>query len=475
MWLRKIEIQARTAARSRAGASSFAASFSSIYLMDSNGWYSQSGFQEEVRHPPQSQANRVAMSSVQGAHGLLAVYPVSSATPSSQGMHACFCLVLRIYANALSAARHLNHLSMYAVPPSYVQPHVYRTPESYGYPHLPSTSDFAYDIGRMDPNMSSAPDRRYWENARNEAVRHLEGQGLCVIFVPIVTSPSNKRSGHSYQVTQTPWALPYSQTSTYQTSPFAHSVLQHSLPSSAYPTPPPPSVRISSASSLANALGPPTSRPTKVAYAAEESATFFNDFVGQSANVAAQPPPPHAIQTHTRPSIAPQPDSPDPLRLAPSHKTPHKRPSNDFPASPTPKRRQVRDDPQTPRVPSTTQPPGPSPSRPTTSSPFKARLQPYVDVPPRPTPLKPKLSPYVDIPVFGRFPATPATGKRKRQLDDDESADLGGYGSVDGSPAKYVYASSPVKSPAKRATGERDERGEYNHRSTEVQEAHLSS
>lgn len=123
------------------------------------------------------------MSSVQGAHGLMAVYPVSSATPSSQGLHVCSRLALRIYADIFAAARHMNHLAMYAVPPSYVQPHVYRIPESYSYPHLPSTSDFAYDIGRMDPNLLSTPDRQYWENARNEAVRHLGGQGLCVSFV----------------------------------------------------------------------------------------------------------------------------------------------------------------------------------------------------------------------------------------------------------------------------------------------------
>lgn len=145
--------------------------------MDGNGWYSQSGFREEIRHPSHPQANRVAMSAVQGAHGLLAVYPVSSATPSSQGLRTRYHPLLCIYADKVIAARHLNHLSMYAVPPSYVQPHVYRTPESYSYPHLPSTSDFAYDIGRMDPNLSSVPDRRYWENTRNEAVRHLGEQG----------------------------------------------------------------------------------------------------------------------------------------------------------------------------------------------------------------------------------------------------------------------------------------------------------
>ena len=195
----------------------------------------------------------------------------------------------------------------------------------------------------------------------------------------------------------------------------------------------------------------------------EESASFFNNFVGQSVNVAPQRPQPRTVQPHIRPSNVPQPDSPDPLRLAPNHKSPHKRPSNDFPASPTPKRRQVRDDPQTPRtISSTSQPTHPSPSRPAISSPTKARLQAYVDVPPRPVQLKPKLSPYVDIPVFGRLPVTPATGKRKRQLDDDDSADLGGYGSESGSPLKHVYASSPMKSSGRKATGERDERGECN-------------
>ena len=177
-----IEIRARNSSpRSRAGASTLLVLRTS--LMDGNGWYSQSGYHEEVRHPPIPHPSRVAMNSVQGAHGLLAVYPVSSATPSSQGMHGRSALAFPIYADSYTAARHLNSLSMYAIPPSYVQPHVYRTPESYSYPHLPSTSDFAYDIGRMDPNMSSASDRRYWEAARNEAVRHLGEQGLCVIFL----------------------------------------------------------------------------------------------------------------------------------------------------------------------------------------------------------------------------------------------------------------------------------------------------
>ncbi|KAH9917952.1 uncharacterized protein B0H18DRAFT_1086944 [Fomitopsis serialis] len=354
----------------------------------------------------------MATTSVQGAHGLLAVYPVGSTTPSSQA------------------------------PPSYVQPHVHRPEGPYSHSHLPSSSDYAYELGNLDPSAASLHDRRYWETMRNDAVRHLGEQGF----------------GNPYQVAQSPWTSSYQQASSYQTSAFAHSVLQHSLPSSAYPTPPPPGIRTSS-SSLANALGPPPPKPSRTLYNAADSAEFFDGFVTQSAVPADPVLAYNRAQSPPRQSTASQPESPDPLTLTPGTQTPRKRKIAHLLASPISKRRQTEGDPEMSQHMSTILQPNRLSSKPASSLTPKGRLQPYVDVPPRTPHPNHKLYPYVEISVSARAPTTPTTGKRKRQVDDDD-VDLGGFESVDqSSPPTHIYTSrSGARSSAKRTTGERDSR-----------------
>ncbi|KZT64240.1 hypothetical protein DAEQUDRAFT_747522 [Daedalea quercina L-15889] len=404
--------------------------------MDGRDWYSHPTSYEQTPSSPFPRGNRITTSSVQGAHGLLAVYPVSSATPSLQGLHAQTGCNHRLYAHDFTVARHLSHLSLYSTPSSYVQPHTSRTPGSYSFPHFPSSSDYAYDLGCLDPATSSPHDRNHWENARNEAVRHLGEQEL----------------RNAYQVVPNPWPLPYQQISSYQTPAFAHSVIQHSLPSSAYPTPPPPGIRTSS-SSLANALGPPAPRPPRLAFTPEDSAEFFNGFVAQSAvAVDLRPKLDDGVEKRSRQSA---PDSSDPLTLGPYSQTPQKRKGIHNSGSPSLKRRQSRQRPQTPQQPSTRQP-SESLSKTLGSPTARGSLQPYVDVPPLHSKLK--LYPYVDIAVAPRNATTPTIGKRKRQVDD-EDADLGGFGPVnEGSPVMHAYVRSGVRSSAKRATGERDGR-----------------
>lgn len=70
--------------------------FLSTAAMDrNNSWYphqnTQYSYQDYTHNQPQDpQTSRVAADSVQDAHGLLAAYPMASATPSTHGMYTIF-------------------------------------------------------------------------------------------------------------------------------------------------------------------------------------------------------------------------------------------------------------------------------------------------------------------------------------------------------------------------------------------------
>ncbi|RDX49866.1 hypothetical protein OH76DRAFT_1556053 [Lentinus brumalis] len=295
-------------------------------------------------HPPQYVQRRqhdghdqnphpAASDSVQDAHQLLAAYPYGSATSSTH------------------VARHLSNLSISAAPPSYVQPYAsVPSNASYHQPRFPQYSEYAQEFTHIMTPQQPSYGGSYWESTRNEAVYHLAGQG------PLYSS--------NYQAPPQ-WPPNQSRHSTYQSTPFAQSVIHHTAPSTSYPTPPPPGIS-SSSSSLAGALGPVASqKPLRQTYQPKESPAFFNNFLDQTPvqqpraytqppRAPLLPPPPQAPQMRTQPiafADLPMADlgSPDPLadsRSSPEKflpLTPRKRKVEQYMESPTIKRIQMAD------------------------------------------------------------------------------------------------------------------------------------
>ncbi|KAI0629898.1 hypothetical protein C8Q77DRAFT_1139118 [Trametes polyzona] len=227
-----------------------------------NHYYPQQGVYDS---PDTALPTSAASDSVHDAHQLLAAYPYGSATPANH------------------VARHLSNLSISAAPPSYIIPYAPApAAPSYQQQRYPQYSEYSREFANILNPEPSGHAASYWESTRNQAVHHLTGQE------PV------------YPDYQAPPAWPPSQSrhSTYQTSPFAQSVINHTTPSTSYPTPPPPGIS-SSSSSLAGALGPPPPKPPKQTYEPQESPAFFNNFLAQTP---AQPPRPAPL-----PAKPPQP------------------------------------------------------------------------------------------------------------------------------------------------------------------------
>ncbi|KAI0643094.1 hypothetical protein C8Q79DRAFT_1002826 [Trametes meyenii] len=390
-----------------------------------------------------------ASDSVQDAHQLLAAYPYGSATPATH------------------VARHLSNLSISAAPPSYTQPYVPAPSNAtYHQSRFPQHSEYSREFAHILNPEPSEYGGQYWENTRSQAVYHLAGQGHSMY--PDYQAPPQ-------------WSPAPSRHSTYQTNPFAQSIINHTTPSASYPTPPPPGIS-SSSSSLAGALGPPPPKPPRQTYQPQESTMFFNNFLAQTptqpprpAPQPVKPPPQHAYHTSpsSQPSRATLPEvgSPDPLAVAqpsPEAKmTPRKRKHEQYLDSPTTKRVQIADPNRpipTPRV--------------QQASPFhKHRVEVVITTPPRqkkpPTvPVQQhRPAPYVEVPPLPKAYHTPVSQRRMkpevvittttmgkariRKMDEDE--DLGGFGSdVNSSPMAHRRVSD--KSSARKATGERDDR-----------------
>ncbi|RPD54662.1 hypothetical protein L226DRAFT_613702 [Lentinus tigrinus ALCF2SS1-7] len=292
-------------------------------------------------YPPQQYSQRrqhdgidhhAANDTVQDAHQLLAAYPYGSATSSTH------------------VVRHLSNLSISAAAPSYVQPYAsVPSNASYHQPRFPQYSEYAQEFTHIMSPQQPSYGGSYWESTRNEAVYHLAGQG------PLYSS--------NYQAPPQ-WPPNQSRHSTYQSPPFAQSVIQHTSPAASYPTPPPPGISASS-SSLAGALGPPPpQRPPRQTYQPKDSPAFFNNFLNQTPMQqpraytqpprAPLPPPPQPQQSRSQPiafADIPMADlgSPDPLvnsrptpeKLMPL--TPRKRKVEQYLESPTIKRVQIAD------------------------------------------------------------------------------------------------------------------------------------
>ncbi|KAJ7081353.1 hypothetical protein B0H15DRAFT_924231 [Mycena belliarum] len=332
---------------------------------------------------------------VQDAHGLLAIYPLASANPSTH------------------VTRHLSSLSISGAPPSVLQPQYYAT---YPQGNPPPYTEHAPEVEYL---ASHANDSGYWESARNESSTMISQQANSSFPYPTAWTPTN------------------AQLSTFRTNPFAQAVLQRANPATAYPTPPPPSSS-SSSSSLAFALGPPQAQPqTLLEQKSKEmarsaaptrnmeernlrtSATF-----GRSAVRPSTPPP-----TGGPPLVE---ESPDPLAISTTSNTPRKRKSITQLNSPSVK----------------------LPMTPSTGSKSRASL---LSTPGSSfsTPSKPRITmAYVDVP-HKPWATTPKSVMRTMQ--PLESPDLGGYGSDDDSP-RHRSSTSGSKVTSARRTGDRDER-----------------
>ncbi|KAJ6584574.1 hypothetical protein B0H19DRAFT_980202 [Mycena capillaripes] len=367
---------------------------------------------------------------VQDAHGLLAIYPMASANPSTH------------------VTRHLSSLSLSGAPPSSLHPQYYAA-----YPHgnPPPYTEYAPEVQYL-ASEANANDSGYWETARTEASTMISQQTEGSYPYPATWTPNN------------------AQLSTFRTNSFAQAILQRSNPATAYPTPPPPSSS-SSSSSLAFALGPPPPQPQTV-YQPQQSPAFFDQLLEQKSKQIAPPAPPRAPKVEqlqnpvapksmSQPSASPtknrapvrpttppptrQPaveESPDPLAIAPSI-TPRKRKSVTQLDSPSVKRL---------HSPHTTTP---VPITPSTDSRSRASL---LSTPSSSfsTPSGPRLKmAYVDVPA--KTWVTTPTSKMRPMLPPDSPNDLGGYGSDDDSPRQRASASGGRVTSSRR-TGDRDER-----------------
>ncbi|KAJ6620718.1 hypothetical protein B0H10DRAFT_1911606 [Mycena sp. CBHHK59/15] len=406
---------------------------------------------------------------VQNAHSLLAMYPIASANPSTH------------------VTRHLSSLSINGVPPSAVQPQYYA---AYPPGNPPPYTEHAPEIEYL---ASQANDSGYWEGVRNDATAMISQQADTSYPYPTGWTPTN---GHL---------------STFRTNPLANSILQRSIPATAYPTPPPPSS--SSSSSLAYALGPPPSQPQTV-YEPQQSPTFFDEMLrtraaGLPANPNAIPPlPAKNSGTPQRTRISKVEESPDPIApqtmYAPQQelgknsrgfagpatpqrtRSPHPNVPQTMYAPPSKFSKIVR--PSTPpqiRVPPVEESPDPLAIAPSIT-PRKRKSLTQLDSPsvkrihsPHPTPVpitpsttsksresllstpsstpsRPRITmAYVDVPPRPSW-ATPKS--QMRQMHPPSSPnDLGGYGSDDDSPRHHSFTLGGRVTSARR-TGDRDER-----------------
>ncbi|KAG6899686.1 hypothetical protein C0993_007947 [Termitomyces sp. T159_Od127] len=378
--------------------------------------------QEANEWLPETAKKRAASNSVHDAQSLLASYSMASANPTNH------------------VARHLENMTLTAQPPSFAQPNYYMVQNAYPQGNPPPYTEYAQELAYIGSQRGHTSDA-YWAQTRDDAVRLLGDHA----------GPS-----YSYQEPVN-WAPQPSPHTNYQTNSLAQALFQHTAPSIAYPTPPPPGIT-SSSSSLAFALGKAPSPPR--VYPPQQSQQFFNDFLEQksreldAARRPATPPRP--------PAPPPIQESPDPLALTATSAapavTPRKRKVYVQIESPAVKRLHVLPSfqktksatPQTPKASTSARADThASPNTPSSHTPRGSVSMAYVAVPP---------APWLTPTSSRKGSVTHTPGKRVR-LDD--TPDLGGYGSDDDDGAYSPMRSDVVKTSARR-TGDRDDRGMYN-------------
>ncbi|KAF8636245.1 hypothetical protein AX17_003730 [Amanita inopinata Kibby_2008] len=267
--------------------------------------------------PPHHVTAPAAVDSVHDAQRLLAVYPPASATPTAH------------------VARHLSNMTLTAAPPSFMQPNYYSMQHAGHYVqdgNPPPYTEYAQEMSYISAPQVPANDGGYWENTRNDAVRLLGDHS----HSPYAHHTSTYNS-------PLPW-MHHSIQSSYHPTPFAQSIIQRSVPSSAYPTPPPPSIPSSSpsSSSLAYALGvpeppPPPRRqplqlffehesrpklPPPVAYSVSPSASHPIPQTSHPVPSASYPIPPPASRPIPPPASHPVPSASRAILPPASHSVP---------------------------------------------------------------------------------------------------------------------------------------------------------
>ncbi|KAH8114301.1 hypothetical protein DFH11DRAFT_1508962 [Phellopilus nigrolimitatus] len=366
-------------------------------------------------------------SSFRQTQQLLGVYPFASATPSTH------------------VARHLSNLSISATPPSYIQASHYTSSGNYG-----NTPLFYAETSQLSALSASqlSSERAYWNTSRNDAVRMLGDQTAVNYYSSL---PSH-------------WH-PAPAPSSYQLSPFAQSVMHHAAPHNAYPTPPPGSIPFSSSSSsLANALGTPTSGEDKHVQKKREthrspndSTEFFNNFLEEKVKELPKAQQPRNMGLKSSPPSTPRinQSSPDPLHigspasspltpLTTSQVTPKKRKLVEVVIE-TPSKRPSASSkmlslrPSSPHTPQTS----------TSSTVIKA------DDTRTPT-HTPRMQVYVEVTPPPKTWTTPSHFQLQRSLG---SSDLGGYGSEDEDDyaRRRETMMNSIRSTGKK-TGDRDDR-----------------
>lgn len=417
-----------------------------VYAVMNGEWYyqqpQQNGRQQYQTATPPSRGSDDA---VHDAHSLLGAYPFASATPSSHGQRdSCSEYVQML--NICSVARHIGGLSLTAAPPSYyIQPAttVYNQQYASAAPSYGSqVSEYSQELQHLSSANTPYDDGGYWEAERNNAVRYLGEQASYVVCASLGHARLICCRTYSYDYSNQ-WNNGYVDSSTYQTTPFAHSVFQKTTPSAAYPTPPP--AMNASSSSLAMALQEPVpkKKPAPKAYKAEDSAGFFNNFLSQQTAELKKPKveTKPVERTPRKPARVHASASPDPLALTPARK----RKAAQALESPSIKRSVLAQN-------------GSATSTPRGAS--EARRSPSTNITPTP---RMKLEPYLALPPVPRAYQTPSQ-KGKGKMREESDDDLGGFGDdFDDSPTKRRYnaVTDSVKSSGKRATGDRDDRGDY--------------
>ncbi|KAG6919647.1 hypothetical protein DXG01_003511 [Tephrocybe rancida] len=388
-------------------------------MSGSNGWQSNYQHNHPERRQQDGHVSRAASNSVQDAQGLLGVFPMASANPAHY------------------VARHLGNMTLTAQPQSFAQPNYYMV-QNGGYPHgnPPPYTEYAQELAYLGSQHGHTNDA-YWRQTRDDAARLLGDQ-----------------SGPSYSYQEpTNWAPPPANQSNFQTNSLTQALFQRAAPSSAYPTPPPPGITNSS-SSLAFALGrPPT--PPPVVYPPQQSQPFFNNFLEQKTREVDQSRRP--ATPPLRPAPPPVEESPDPLALMSNNSaafTPRKRKVYVQLESPAVKRVQsvqsFHNKSSTPQRPKASASGSSSTTSNSSHTPRGTMSMAYVAVPPPPTWLTPTSSRKGSVTHM----SNKKFGKMK---SNDDTPDLGGYGSEDDDGIYSPTRSDTVKSSARR-TGDRDDR-----------------
>lgn len=188
----------------------------------------------------------------------------------------------------------------------------------------------------------------------------------------------------------------------------------------------------------------PKKKPPPKVHKAEDSTRFFNNFLSQQSAELNNNKAAITEKISSKRSKEHSEVSPDPLALAPA----------------TPQSSRKRKAAQALESPSVKRSVAPCNGN-GIATPHKSEAWTSPSLNGSPTP-RVKLEPYIAMPPVPKAYQTPSQkskGKMRANFDED----LGGFGDMDDSPTKWRPngVTDSVKSSARRATGDRDDRGNY--------------